>query len=404
MTFYQRRRLLGLAGTLSLTSALMSASFDGLASMLDQSPTNHVASTPANNASATTTQQAPLVASSPLFWNELAVSSPDAWQRLRSGFQWQDQWRRQANEKRVQYWIERYRKSPENIAVISERARPWLGWIIQSVEERGLPSEIALLPFVESSFDPLAQSHMGAAGLWQIMPRTGDALGLMRTRSWDGRLDVVRSTRAALDYIELQAEQWYDGDIELSLAAYNAGAGTVNKARRAAIINGKGGEYWDLSLPSETMDYVPKLLAISAIVNDPEHYGISLPDIDATPAFTRIPVTQPLALDTAAGHLGIATRQLAELNPGLKVHTAHPDQVRELLVPADKGPRLIAALDAQSTPTPYSDSDSIHVVQRGDTLSLIASRHAVSSTDLSRWNGIDHGDTLQPGQQLTLSE
>lgn len=394
MTLFQRRRLFGLAGTLGLTGALMSVSSLGLASMATQDGPS-----PARIA-----QQFEDVTNRYAFWDELAVSSADAWQRLRNGFQWQDKWQHRAAEKRVQYWIERYRQSPHNIAVISERARPWLGWIIQSVEARGLPSEIALLPFVESSFDPLAQSHMGAAGLWQIMPRTGDALGLQRSRSWDGRLDVVRSTGAALDYIELQADQWYDGNIELSLAAYNAGAGTVNKARRAAIIDGKGGEYWNLSLPSETMDYVPKLLAISAIINDPEKYGVTLPTIDATPTFARVRVTSPLKLDTAARHLGIATRKLAELNPGLKSNTAHPGQVQELLVPADREPRLLAALDTQTTPTPFINPDSMHVVQRGDTLSMLASRHAVSSADLARWNGIRHGDPLQPGQQLTMSE
>lgn len=392
MTFYQRRRLLGLAGTLSLTSALMAASFDGQAAAPTTS--NFVLPSTAYTTNSSSTK----------LWNELAVNSTDAWERLRGGFAWQGQWQQQAGEQRVRYWINRYLESPRNIAAISERARPWLGWIIQKVEARGLPSEIALLPFVESAFDPNAQSHMGAAGLWQIMPRTGDALGLQRSRNWDGRLDVVNSTRAALDYIELQAEQWYEGDLELSLAAYNAGAGTVNKARRAASGHGKGDSYWDLALPSETMDYVPKLLAITAIINDPEKYGITLPEISAAPAFASVRVTTPLSLDTAARHMGIGPQQLAELNPGLKGDTAHPRHVRELQVPIDRQPRLVAALNQQSTPAPFNSSDSIHVVQHGDTLSRIASRHAISPIDLARWNGIRHSDTLQPGQQLTMSE
>lgn len=389
MTFYQRRRLLGLAGTLSLTSALMATSFDGLAATATQS---------------IIPQSAAYTASRSQLWNELAVNSTDAWERLRGGFAWQGQWQHQAGEQRVRYWINRYLKSPRNIATISERARPWLGWIIQKVEARGLPSEIALLPFVESAFDPNAQSHMGAAGLWQIMPRTGDALGLQRSRNWDGRLDVVNSTRAALDYIELQAEQWYEGDLELSLAAYNAGAGTVNKARRAATGRGKGETYWDLSLPSETMDYVPKLLAISAIINDPEKYGITLPAIHSAPAFASVRVTSPLSLDTAAMHLGIGIHELAELNPGLKTGTADPRHVRELQVPIDRQPRLVAALNEPSAPASFNSADGIHVVQYGDTLSRIASRHAISPIDLARWNGIRHNDTLQPGQQLTMSE
>ncbi|WP_027966807.1 transglycosylase SLT domain-containing protein [Halomonas halocynthiae] len=393
MTFYQRRRLLGLAGTLSLTSALMATSFDGLASVSTQ---HTIPPTTTYSAGSVNSPQTTL-------WSELEVESTDAWERLRSGFAWQETWENQAGEQRVRYWINRYLESPRNIAMISERARPWLGWIIQKVEARGLPSEIALLPFVESAFDPNAKSHMGAAGLWQIMPRTGDALGLQRSRSWDGRLDVVNSTRAALDYIELQAEQWYEGDLELSLAAYNAGAGTVNKARRAATAQGNGETYWDLALPSETMDYVPKLLAISSIINDPEKYGIDLPAINTTPTFASVKVTAPLTLDTAAKHLGITSQQLAELNPGLKSHTAHPRQVRELQVPVERQPLLVAALN-QQVPASQTVSDAIHVVQRGDTLSRIASRHAVSPIDLARWNGIRHNATLQPGQQLTTSE
>lgn len=387
MTLHQRRRLLGLVGTLSLSTALVATSFDSQATGLSQTFASH-SSTPS--------------ASSQQLWNELALSSSDAWERLRRGFRWQGQWEQDVGAKRVNYWINRYLESPDNIAAITERARPWLGWIIKKVEERGLPSEIALLPFVESAFDPNARSHMGAVGLWQIMPRTGDALGLQRSRNWDGRRDVVNSTRAALDYIELQAEQWYEGDLELSLAAYNAGAGTVNKARRAASGQGKGEEYWDLSLPSETMDYVPKLLAIAAIINDPEKYGITLPAISSASTFASVRITTPLSLDVAASHLGIAPHQLAELNPGLKSSSIDPRHVRELLVPADRQPRLVAALNQQSAPAQLNDS--IHVVQHGDTLSRIAQRHAISPIDLARWNGLSQRDALQPGQQLTMSE
>lgn len=394
MTYHTtRRRLFGFASALALTGALMATGSDSRASTLPPAPL-----APTDTAAS----DGPGVVPGQHFWDALALKPQTAWSRLRDTFQWQAQWQPEDRHPRVQAWIDHYRARPHNIVEITERARPWLAWITEQIEARQLPGEIALLPFVESSFDPRARSYMGAAGLWQIMPRTGEALGLRRSGAWDGRLDVVNSTRAALDYIELQADQWYEGDIELSLAAYNAGAGTVNRARRLALSRGRPGHYWDLDLPGETMDYVPKLLAISAIIADPARHGVSLPEIDQAPAFAQIPVTRALSLSEAARLAGVPHGQLAELNPGLLASRANPRQVRRLLVPADRAERLLAALDTRQAP----DADGaprIHVVQRGDTLSAIASRHAVAMVDLARWNDIRRLDTLQPGQQLTLS-
>ncbi len=394
MTYHtSRRRLLGFASTIALTGALVAGAYSKASSL------------PAGQLGADTPTFAPSHRGEPAgrrtFWSHLQLKPADAWSRLRGAFQWQDQWQNDAGHARVQHWIDEYSAKPHNIVEITERARPWLAWILERVEARGLPGEIALIPFVESSFDPEARSRFGAAGLWQIMPRTGDALGLNRSGHWDGRLDVVRSTKAALDYIEYQADEWYEGNIELSLAAYNAGAGTVNRAQRRALAQGRGSSYWDLDLPNETMDYVPKLLAISAIVNDPERYGVSLPEIEGTPAFERVPVTRTVRLGEAAKLAGVPTGHLAALNPGLRGDTAHPGQVGELLVPADRAEPLLAAL---SRPSADGGTSDVHVVQRGDTLSAIASQHAVPVNDLARWNGIDRPNALQPGQQLTLSD
>src|SRR5690554_7775205 len=139
---------------------------------------------------------------------------------------------------------------------------------------------------------------------------------LRRAQGYDGRRNVVASTSTALDYIELQTDQWYEGDLELSLAANNAGAGTVNRARRNALAQGKAGDYWSLSLPRETMNYVPKLKAIAAIINDPDQYRVALPEIEDAPAFAKIPVQRPLGLDEAARLSGASRGELAELKIG----------------------------------------------------------------------------------------
>ncbi len=391
MTYHTtRRRILGFTSCLALMGSLMAATGNSQASPTPQRAFK--------DDSASHSAQYPPLPTNQTFWDALALEPRDAWSRLAEAFQWQED----VDQARVRQWIDHYRQSPHNIVEITERARPWLAWITERVEERDLPGEVALIPFIESSFDPTARSHRGAAGLWQFMPGTGHALGLQRGGGYDGRLDVARSTHAALDYIEMQAEQWYEGDIELSLAAYNAGAGTVNRARSAAISRGQAGSYWDLELPRETMAYVPKLIAISAIIADPARYNVELPPIEATPAFAEVPVTRTLELGEAARLAGVSHAALAELNPGLLGSSADPRHVKRLLVPADSAERLVARLSGEAGRR-STDGDDVYVVRRGDSLSAIASRHAVALADLARWNGIERPNALQPGQQLTLS-
>lgn len=338
------------------------------------------------------------------FWEALVLEPQDAWSSLRSSFQWQEKDLPADAQARVDEWIEYYRSSPHNIAAITERATPWLAWIAQQVSDRGLPGEIALIPFVESSFDPSARSHLGAAGLWQFMPGTGDALGLVRNGNYDGRLDVVTSTEAALDYLEMQADQWYEGDLMLSLAAYNAGAGTVNRAQRQAQSQGLDGKYWDLSLPHETMQYVPKLKAIATIINDPEKYGVSLPEIHPDPAFAKVQLEQPVSLAQASQLLDVSQSALAELNPGLLNGSLDPRSAQTLLVPEEVDTQVLAQLSqSDNTALASASTPAVHRVERGDNLSAIAAQYNLDQQDLIRWNAIERPEALQPGQLLSLS-
>ncbi|WP_386077560.1 transglycosylase SLT domain-containing protein [Vreelandella sp. F11] len=344
------------------------------------------------------------------FWEALELKPQDAWTTLRNSFQWQEKSLPAEAQARVDEWIEYYRSSPENIATITERASPWLAWITQQVSERGLPGEVALIPFVESSFDPGARSHRGAAGLWQFMPGTGDALGLVRNGNYDGRLDVLTSTEAALDYLEMQADQWYEGDLMLSLAAYNAGAGTVNRALRQAQSQGLKGDYWDLSLPHETMQYVPKLKAIATIIDAPEEYGVSLPEIHVDPAFAKVKLAHAVTLSEASQLLDVSQTALAELNPGLLNGSIDPRSAQTLLVPEEVDTQMLAQLAQGGNQASESNQAvaqnsraTTHRVERGDSLSAIAARYNVDQQDLIRWNAIDRPSALQPGQLLTLS-
>jgi membrane-bound lytic murein transglycosylase D len=391
MTYHTTRRsLLGLASAAALLGSLMAAG------TYSQAATLPPGGAEAGGTASEQTSSRPSFGQH--FWDALALEPRDAWSRLRASFQWQDE----PHDERVQHWIDHYRASPHNIVEITERARPWLAWITEQIESRDLPGEIALIPFVESSFDPMARSHRGAAGLWQFMPGTGDALGLRRNGAYDGRLDVVASTRAALDYLELQADQWYEGDLELSLAAYNAGAGTVNRARRAAQSRGESGDYWSLQLPSETMHYVPKLKAIAAIIDNPDEYQVALPEIEDAPAFAKIPLERPLELGEAARLAGVSRSELAELNPGLIGGTAHPNQSRVLLVPTERADTLMARLESPATPHATGSAEG-YVVRSGDSLSAIASRQGVSVEEIRRHNDLN-GDVIHAGQVLELPQ
>ena len=400
-----RQRLLLSAGSTVIMGLFLAAAANSQASATDTNRTY----TPVNDASMDDGNQKNANRFQPTalhhhFWEALVLEPQDAWSSLRSSFQWQEKKLPADAQARVDEWIEYYRSSPHNIAAITERATPWLAWIAQQVSDRGLPGEIALIPFVESSFDPSARSHLGAAGLWQFMPGTGDALGLVRNGNYDGRLDVVTSTEAALDYLEMQADQWYEGDLMLSLAAYNAGAGTVNRAQRQAQSQGLDGKYWDLSLPHETMQYVPKLKAIATIINDPEKYGVSLPEIHPDPAFAKVQLEQPVSLAQASQLLDVSQSALAELNPGLLNGSLDPRSAQTLLVPEEVDTQVLAQLSqSDNTALASASTPAVHRVERGDNLSAIAAQYNLDQQDLIRWNAIDRPEALQPGQLLSLS-
>lgn len=401
MTYHTlRQRFMLSAGSTLIVSLLIAATVENASAMPRHPEGNATPPLLSADTPSTATPAAADPAPLDLFWEALDARPQNAWTRLRDGFAWDIDTLPPKARARVDKWIARYRQSPENIASITREAKPWLAWITQQVEERGLPGEIALLPFVESSFDPAARSYRGAAGLWQFMPRTGDALGLLRNGRYDGRLDVAASTQAALGYIESQAQRWYGGDIALSLAAYNAGAGTVNKARRRAQRQGRGNDYWSLSLPGETMQYLPKLYAIAEIIGHPDRYGVNLPDIDVSPAFAKVELDRSMTLANLSRRLGVSASQLARLNPGALRGSINPDHGATLLVPSDADRQTLAAFSDAGT----ASGQATHRVESGDSLTTIAMRYDVSPNELIRWNAIERSGTLRPGQLLTLSD
>jgi membrane-bound lytic murein transglycosylase D len=315
------------------------------------------------------------------------------WEQLRSGLQLGG-----TRHVEVQRQIGKYRSSISQVESTFQRADPYLGYIYNEVSKRGFPAEIALLPFVESGYDPFAYSHGRAAGLWQFIPGTARMYGLQQNWWYDGRRDVVASTRAALDYLD-KLHQEFEGDWLLALAAYNSGEGTVGKAISKNRMAGKPLDFWHLDLPPETSIYVPKLLAISAMVANPGKYGIELEPLPAQPEFEVVATGGQLDLAVAAELAGLETDELYRLNPGYNRWATHPDGPHRLAIPADK------AADFRDNLAELPDTERVrwvrHEIRKGDTLSQIAARYE-TTTDVLRTTNKLTSNSIRIGKHLLV--
>ncbi len=291
-----------------------------------------------------------------------------------------------------------YASHPAEVQKILQRASPYLAYILAEVEKRNYPSEIALLPFVESGYDPFAYSHGRAAGLWQFIPGTGRMYGLKQDWWYDGRRDVVASTTAALDYLGKLHEE-FGGDWLLALAAYNSGGGTVRYAIRRNQQAGLPTDFWHLRLPRETAAYVPRLLAITAIVRQPDRFGVSLAALEPLPPFASADTQGQIDLAVAAELADMDTSALHLLNPGYNRWATHPDGPHQLVVPADRldSFRENLALLPESQRTRWVR----HAIKPGETLSHIASRYDTTVPVLRNTNGL-RGNNIRAGRFLLI--
>ena len=280
-----------------------------------------------------------------------------------------------------------------------ERSRPYMYHISNEVAKRNMPAEIALLPFIESAYVTKAKSHVGASGLWQFMPATGRHYGLEQTPLYDGRHDIYAATDAALNY--LQYLHGLFGDWSLALAAYNWGEGNVGRAVNRARAQGLEPVYENLRMPNETRNYVPKLLAVRNIVNNPEYFGMSFADLDNKPFFKAVDIDQPIDLSAAVRLADISQAEFDALNPAFKSPVYIPKTGRKLLLPATaiatfernykKADR--ASLLSWDVYTPYADT----------TLSSIAAETGMSTAELKRLNGLSK-ESVAAGRSLLIAK
>jgi membrane-bound lytic murein transglycosylase D len=317
----------------------------------------------------------------------------DLLERLRSSFALppvqQDAVTRQAE------W---FAKNPAYLERVFTRARSYLPHVAAEVEARGLPAELAFLPVIESAFDPFAYSHGRAAGLWQIIPGTGTRFGLKQNWWYDGRRDVVESTRAALDYLEY-LHTLFDGDWLLAVAAYNCGEGTVGRAIRSNRAAGRPTDFWHLRLPTEARRYVPRLLGLAAVLADPQQFALDLPQLPNTPVFTTVELDSQIDLAVAAELAGIELAELQMLNPGFNRWATDPDGPHRLQLPlaaADTFAVAIADLPADERVRWHR-----HKVRSGDTLGGIARRYRTTVAVLQSVNGLS-GTQIRLGSHLMV--
>lgn len=301
---------------------------------------------------------------------------------------------------RIQTQLKWYERHPASLERVSQRAQPYYHHILNEVLKRGMPAEIALLPVVESSYDPFAYSHGRAAGPWQFIPGTARHFGLRSNWWYDGRRDILASTDAALTYLQ-QLHKRFDGDWLLALAAYNAGGGTVSRAIRRNREQGKATDFWSLKLPRETQAYVPKLLAVGKLVRDAEELGLTLAPINNEPHFEIVKTGGQIDLAQVAEMADMELKELYQLNPGFNRWATDPEGPHQLLIPVDKAEPLRQALAL--LPAEQRVSWHRYKVQSGDTLSTIARRFNSSVAVIRQGNRLQ-GDTIRVGQALVVPQ
>ncbi|WP_083250793.1 LysM peptidoglycan-binding domain-containing protein [Acidihalobacter aeolianus] len=315
------------------------------------------------------------------------------WTDIRDGFKLPDN----LDQPLVQQAIAFYRQHPAYLERVTARAEPYLYYILQQIHQRHMPTELALLPVVESAYIPYAYSSCQAAGIWQFTPSTGRHFGLKQNWWYDGRRDIYASTKAALDYLQSLHDQF--GSWLLALAAYNSGAGTVQWAIKRNQERHQPTDFWALDLPEQTKTYVPKLLAVKAIVEHPRQFNVSLWPIPDKPYLAVVHLKSQIDLALAAKLAGIKLNELYLLNPGYNRWATDPNGPHRLLLPADS----VQGFEEKLASIPASERVTWirHRVRAGDTLGQIADEYHTSIRVIRQTNHLN-GNIIRIGQYLIV--
>lgn len=316
----------------------------------------------------------------------------DVWQTVRNGLILAG-----IQHERLTAHLDYLRQRPANVDVLMGRAEPYLQYMIEQIKRQGLPTDLVLVPMVESAFQTTAVSNKQAAGLWQFIPSTGQQYGLALTETYDGRYDTHLATQAALKYLK-HLNNLFNGDWLLAFAAYNAGEGAVNRAIQASRLAGGTGSFWELDLPQETQNYVVKILALSKVVADPASLGFKPRKPSPRTTLARVETVPEVHIADLIASSGMAPDEFYKLNPAFKPDVEPPSQPHNFLLPLEKAEILMAAnLTGAKVFAPRRV-----VVKKGETLTVLAKRHGVPEIKLAEWNGLSPKTPLKVGQEILV--
>jgi len=335
----------------------------------------------------------------------------DMWHRVRSGFRMGSE----LHNPTVRKVLRQYTRNPARLNRIFARSTEYMHFIMYELNRRRMPTELALLPMVESAFKNKAISRSGAAGMWQFMPATGKDFGLHRSKGFDARMDIFASTRAALTYLQ-KINKELNGDWYLTLAAYNVGQNRIHRERAKNRKRGRKTDYWSLSLPKETREYVPRLLAYKEIMLNPQKYGVHLPSMSNNAIIAQTNVNKSINLRQVAQMAGLPATTLIRLNPNFKNGITNPRLSKKVVLPRQHANRLHHAIKnapsarrasykAKRKSRRYSRKSGRiirHHVRRGDTLNNIAARYGTTISQIMRMNSM-RNTQLRTGRNLKIA-
>lgn len=323
---------------------------------------------------------------------DLTAHADDVWDRIRTGFAIPNMNSPLVVEQ--QAW---YLSHQDFLQRAVERSSHYLYHVVVELEKRHMPTELALLPFIESAYNPMAYSRAHASGMWQFIPTTGKDYNLQQDWWRDERRDVVASTDAALNY--LQALYEMHGDWTLALASYNWGEGAVKRAIERNAAANQPTDYLSLNMPEETRSYYPKLQALKNIIANPAAFGVVLPRIDNQPYFVSVPHNRDMDMKTAARLAGMQLDDFKALNPSFNRPVISHSAVTTLLIPADRAAAFQSNLEGIAEPL---TTWSAYTVRRGERLDRIAARFGMTVSALCEANSLPTRARLRPGQALLV--
>jgi membrane-bound lytic murein transglycosylase D len=319
----------------------------------------------------------------------------DLFDRMRAGFAFDE-----VQEPAIDQQLAWFEHNPDYLERVFQRGQRYMYHVVTEVEARGMPLEFALLPVVESAYEPFAYSVSRAAGLWQFIPATGVRFGLKQDWWFDGRRDPIESTRAALDYLQALHDQ-FDGDWLLAIAAYNVGEAGVQRAIDYNRAVGRPTDFWHLNLPAETRAYVPKLLAMKRLMAEPERYGLDFAAIPNEPYFAVIETGGQIVLKVAAQIAGTSYEEIIALNAGFNRWATDPGGPHRLLIPIDHADAFEAGL--QTLPADDRVRYVMHPVGKRETLAAIAKEYGTSGAVIAKINDL-RGGRVSAGETLRIPE